>query len=133
MGIPLLEKFIGFLVYWFQSFLVVGFLVFGFCFCLVSWLHGFLVSWFRGFLVSNIQSFEVPKKVFKVPKIHKFHAMFSEKLLYRITKCPFNIFWKSLIPSARVSRHVKTDQRNFRHPPFPKKSKCPHSYFLIFI
>ena len=53
LGIPLLEKFLGFLVLKF-----LGFLVFGFS---ISKFHSFKDSWFLGFLVSKFQSFLVSK------------------------------------------------------------------------
>ena len=70
-GVPLVEnkngvRFLGFLVYCFQS--VLAFCCFGFCYFLVVWFLGFLVFvswvwvyWFLGFLVSKFLDFKVSK------------------------------------------------------------------------
>ena len=69
--------FIGFLVSCFLVVVVVGFLVSKFPGFLSSQFLGLYVSMFIGFLVSEFQ---------------------------KRTKCPFNVFWKILIPYSRFAR-----------------------------
>ena len=57
LGIPLLEKCRGFLIYWFQG--LSWFLGFKFLGCLDDWLQSFLVYWFQSSLVSKFGGFKV--------------------------------------------------------------------------
>ena len=70
---------------------------------LVSWFQSFLaVGWF-GFLCSWFLGFTVPK-----------FPRFVERYWSRITKFPFHVVWKILIPCPRFSRFYNTNRRDFR-------------------
>ena len=100
LGIPLLEKFLGFcvclvsdfLIYWFIGFLVLGFLVSGFLGFLVSWFQGLLVSWllgfkdywFIGFLVSWIQKKSLVFLTDIWPILPICHFMFFDRYWFHI-------------------------------------------------
>ena len=93
VGTPLLEK-----VNRFRGFLVLEFL--GVRFLVVGFLGSF-VPWFQSFKDSKIQ------------KIDCFH----------ITKIPFHVLTKILIPYSRFSRNYWTDRRYCSVPVFSKLSK----------
>ena len=82
----------------------LGFLVSKFLGFKVYWFPNFLISKFLGFLVSAPLGFNIP--------------------MSHITKMPFRVFWKILIPYPRFSRTYQTDLHHARCLSFPQVSKC---------
>ena len=111
MAIPLLEN-VKFVVSWFLDLEVSKFPIFRsfpkFQRLLISKLSDFKVSWFQSS---------------RVPKFQRSH----------ITKIPFHVLWKILIPYSRCSRSFKTDRHDFSVPAFANKQKLCISKILIFM
>ena len=108
---------------------------------LVSWFRRLLVSWFHSFLVSKILGCLVSKFIgvkvswllawFQSFQASKFQTSFNvfKRDWFHITKCPFHVVWKILIPYRDFQGCAIRVVGIGRRPPFPIFSKNDIQYF----